>query len=405
MSTVTEQLWNRSFILCILNNLFLFIYYFALLTVLPIYIMKDLGGSVQEAGLALTLFLVSSIATRPFSGLIIEKLGKRFTMRSAGLIFALFAFGYLLIDSMWSLLLIRFLHGVWFSILTTVTVPVANEFIPEQRKGEGMGYFVMSTNLGVVFGPLLALTLIQFASFKVLFGVLAILISIGLIFSWMLKINEEPKSRSLEQNQITAQRSKLSLHDIIELKVIAVGCVALLTAFSYSSVMTFITAFSETKKLLAYTSIFFIVFAVSMLVVRPWVGKFYDRKGPDAVIYPSFIFFAIGLVIITFISNQWVLWLSAVFIGIGYGSLFPCLQTLAIQSVDRQRMGHAISTFFTLFDIGLAVGSVMMGLLIAYWGYENTYLFCAIMVMLTLFIYRHYVSKPRNLLEETSVSS
>ena len=367
--------------------------------------MKDLGGSVQEAGLALTLFLVSSIATRPFSGLIIEKLGKRFTMRSAGLLFALFAFGYLLIDSMWSLLLIRFLHGVWFSILTTVTVPVANEFIPEQRKGEGMGYFVMSTNLGVVFGPLLALTLIQFASFKVLFGVLVILISIGLVFSWMLKINEAPKSRSLEQNQITAQRSKLSLHDIIELKVIAVGCVALLTAFSYSSVMTFITAFSETKQLLAYTSIFFIVFAVSMLVVRPWVGKFYDRKGPDAVIYPSFIFFAIGLVIITFISNQWVLWLSAVFIGIGYGSLFPCLQTLAIQSVDRQRMGHAISTFFTLFDIGLAVGSVMMGLLIAYWGYENTYLFCAIMVMLTLFIYRHYVSKPRNLLKETSVSS
>ena len=238
-----------------------------------------------------------------------------------------------------------------------------------------------------------------------LFGVLAILISIGLIFSWMLKINEAPKSRSLEQNQITAQRSKLSLHDIIELKVIAVGCVALLTAFSYSSVMTFITAFSETKQLLAYTSIFFIVFAVSMLVVRPWVGKFYDRKGPDAVIYPSFVFFAIGLVIITFISNQWVLWLSAVFIGIGYGSLFPCLQTLAIQSVDRQRMGHAISTFFTLFDIGLAVGSVMMGLLIAYWGYENTYLFCAIMVMLTLFIYRHYVSKPRNLLKETSVSS
>lgn len=405
MYTATEQLWNRSFILCILNNLFLFIYYFALLTVLPIYIMKDLGGSVQEAGLALTIFLVSSIATRPFSGLIIEKLGKRFTMRSAGLIFALFAFGYLLIDSMWSLLLIRFLHGVWFSILTTVTVPVANEFIPEQRKGEGMGYFVMSTNLGVVFGPLLALTLIQFASFKVLFGVLAILISIGLIFSWMLKINEEPKSRSLEQNQITAQRSKLTLHDIIELKVIAVGCVALLTAFSYSSVMTFITAFSETKQLLAYTSIFFIVFAVSMLVVRPWVGKFYDRKGPDAVIYPSFIFFAIGLVIITFISNQWVLWLSAVFIGIGYGSLFPCLQTLAIQSVDRQRMGHAISTFFTLFDIGLAVGSVMMGLLIAYWGYENTYLFCAIMVMLTLFIYRHYVSKPRSLLKETSVSS
>ena len=43
MSASPERLWNRSFILCLLNNLFLFVYYFALLTILPVYIMKDLG--------------------------------------------------------------------------------------------------------------------------------------------------------------------------------------------------------------------------------------------------------------------------------------------------------------------------------------------------------------------------
>lgn len=388
MSFSPERLWNRSFILCLFNNFFLFVYYFALLTILPIYIMKDLGGSVKEAGLALTLFLASSIAVRPFSGMIIEKLGKKISMRGAGVIFALFAFGYLLIDSLWSLLLVRFLHGIWFSILTTVAVPVANEFIPEQRKGEGMGYFVMSTNLGVVFGPLLALTVIQFTSFKSLFGILAIIISLGLIFCWMLKITELPKSR-----RIGTGKTKLSLQDILEVKVLAVSCVALLTAFAYSGIMSFITAFSESKQLLAYTSVFFIVFAASMLLVRPWVGKIYDRKGPSAVIYPSFIFFAIGLVMVSLISNQWTLWLSAVFVGIGYGSLFPCLQTLAIQSVDKQRMGHAISTFFTLFDLGLAVGSVVMGLLIAYWGFEAMYVSSAALVIVTILVYRQYVAK------------
>lgn len=282
MSASPERLWNRSFILCLLNNLFLFVYYFALLTILPVYIMKGLGGSVKEAGLALTLFLVSSIAIRPFSGMIIEKLGKKLAMRGAGVIFALFSFSYLLVDSMWSLLAVRFLHGIWFSILTTVTVPVANEFIPESRKGEGMGYFVMSTNLGVVFGPLLALTVVQFTSFKVLFGLLAVIISIGLIFSFMLKITELAKPQAT-----VVEKSKFSLHDIIEVKVLAVSFVALLTAFAYSSIMSFITPFSETKQLLAYTGIFFIVFAASMLLVRPWVGKIYDRKGPSAVIYPS----------------------------------------------------------------------------------------------------------------------
>ena len=390
MSVSAERLWNRSFILCLFNNFFLFVYYFALLTILPIYIMKDLGGSVKEAGLALTLFLASSIAIRPFSGMIIEKLGKKISMRGAGVIFALFAFSYLLVDSMWSLLLVRFLHGIWFSILTTVAVPVANEFIPEQRKGEGMGYFVMSTNLGVVFGPLLALTVIQFTSFKVLFGILAVIISLGLIFCWMLKITELPKPEA-----ISTEKTSLSLQDILEVKVLAVSFVALLTAFAYSGIMSFITAFSETKQLLGYTSVFFIVFAASMLLVRPWVGKIYDRKGPSAVIYPSFIFFAIGLVIVSLISNQWILWLSAVFIGIGYGSLFPCLQTLAIQSVDKQRMGHAISTFFTLFDLGLAIGSVAMGVLIAYWGFETTYVLSAVLVIVTILVYRQYVAKKQ----------
>ncbi|WDE16662.1 MFS transporter [Acinetobacter schindleri] len=390
MSSTTAPLWNRSFILCVLNNLFLFTYYFALIAILPIYITTDLGGTVKEAGLALTLFLVSSIAIRPFSGLIIEKLGKKLAMRGAGLLFALFAFSYLLIDSMSSLLIVRFLHGIWFSILTTVTVPVANDFIPDQRKGEGMGYFVMSTNLGVVFGPLIALTTIQFTSFQMLFGILAVLISLGLIFSLILNIRELPQAKVK-----TAEKSRLSLQDIIETKVLAVSFVALLTAFAYSSITSFITVFAETKQLLAYVSLFFIVFALSMLLVRPWVGKFYDSKGPDAVIYPSLIFFALGLVLVTLVNNQWMLWLSAVFIGIGYGSLFPCLQTLAIQAVEKQRMGHAISTFFTLFDLGLAVGSVMMGIFIAHWGYETTYMLCAMIVILTLLVYRYTISKKR----------
>ena len=384
----TERLWNRSFILCLFNNLFLFTYYYALLTILPIYIMKSLGGTVKEAGLALTLFLISSIAVRPFSGLIVEKLGKKISFRGSEFLFVLFAFSYLFADSMWALLVIRFIHGIWFSILTTVTVPIANDFIPDHRKGEGMGYFVMSTNLAVVFGPLIALTVLQFTDFISLFAILTAVICLGFIFCLMVPIQENKLGKLTEK----VEEKRLGLHDIIEMRAVPIGFVALLTAFAYSSIMSFITAYSESKDLLAYTSLFFIVFAISMIVVRPWVGKIYDRKGASAVIYPSFIFFALGLVVVSFVSNQWILWLSAIFIGIGYGSLFPCFQTVAIQSVPKQRMGHAISTFFTLFDLGMALGSVILGLIIAYYGYQMTYLFCAVITVATLFVYKYTVS-------------
>ncbi|WP_180059282.1 MFS transporter [Acinetobacter sp. YH12128] len=383
------SLWNKSFVFCLCNNLFLFSYYFALLTILPIYIMKELGGSIQQAGMALTLFLVSSIAIRPFSGMIIERFGKANSLRISGFIFVVFALSYLWIDSMWSLLVIRFLHGFWFSILTTVNVPIVNDYIPDHRKGEGMGYFVMSTNLGVVIGPFLALSMIQFSSFSTLFAVLALLVAVGYIFTWLVQIQEHVQLKSSDQ---ASQSAAIQWRDVIETRVLAISFVALLTAFAYSSVMSFITAYAELKHLLAYTTIFFIVFAVSMLIVRPWVGKVYDRKGPSAVIYPSFICFALGLVIVSFLTNQWLLWISAVFMGIGYGSVFPCLQTVAIQTVEKARMGHAISTFFALFDIGLAVGSVIMGVLIAYFGFQATYLFCAVMVLFTLWMYRLFVA-------------
>ena len=384
----TEKLWNAPFILCVLNNLFLFTYYFAFLTILPIYIMKTLGGSIKEAGLALTLFLMSSIAIRPFSGLIMQKIGQKISFRGSEFLFAIFAFGYLFADNLWMLLLIRFIHGIWFSILTTVAVPVANAFIPEHRKGEGMGYYVMSTNLAVVFGPFIALTIVEFFDFKILFQVLTAMICVGFIFCLLIPVEDQSHRKDADSKK----NSALKLDDIVEKKAIPIGLVALITAFAYSSIMSFITAYAESKQLLSYVSWFFIILALSMILVRPWVGKRFDRQGANAVIYPSFVFFAIGLVIVSMLSSHWVLWLSAVFIGVGYGTLFPCFQTVAIQSVAKERMGHAISTFFTLFDFGMAVGSVMIGLLIAQFDYQVTYLFCAFTVVLAMWIYRSNVA-------------
>ncbi|WP_198080068.1 MFS transporter [Acinetobacter calcoaceticus] len=386
-SVTKEKLWNRSFILCVLNNLFLFIYYYALLTILPLYILKELSGSISQAGLALTLFLVSSIITRPFSGLIIDRLGKKYALRGSALLFALLALSYLWANQLWLLLLIRCVHGIWFSILTTVIVPIVNDFIPEHRKGEGMGYFVMSTNLAVVFGPMIALATIRYTSFYNLFAFLAFIVCLGLIFCFLIPVS------SLKDKEIISAKRSITFDDIFEKRVMSIGVIALFTAMAYSSIMSFISVYSETKGLLAATSIFFIIFAISMIIVRPWVGYSYDKRGANSVVYPSFILFSIGLFLVSWMQTQWGYWLAAVFIGMGYGSLFPIFQTMAIQSVEKKRIGHAVSTFFTLFDFGMAIGSVLVGLIIAQIGYEKTYQLCAFLTIMTLVLYRWVCNK------------
>ncbi|MDQ9951224.1 MULTISPECIES: MFS transporter [Acinetobacter] len=385
-----QKLWNRSFILCVLNNLFLFIYYYALLTILPLYILKELSGSISQAGLALTLFLISSIAIRPFAGLIIERFGEKTVLRGSALLFAFLALGYLCVNQLWILLMIRFVHGIWFSILTTVTVPIVNEFIPEQRKGEGMGYFVMSTNLAVVFGPMIALATLRYTSFYNLFILLTLIVCMGLFFCFLIPVT------SLKDRQWVQAKKKISLNDIIERKVIPIGLIALFVAMAYSSIMSFISIYSETKNLLPATSVFFIVFAISMIMARPWVGYSYDKRGANSVVYPSFILFSVGLFLVSQMQTQWEYWFAAALIGAGYGSLFPVFQTMAIQTVEKNRIGYAVSTFFTLFDLGMAIGSLMVGFIIAHIGYEKTYQLCAWLTIMTLFLYRWLCNRDTN---------
>ncbi|EOR05429.1 MFS transporter [Acinetobacter tandoii] len=385
--SASVQLWNKSFILCLANNLFLFVFYFAQTTILPIYILQDLHGSLAQAGLAMTLFMASSIAVRPFSGLIIEKFGRKKTFFVSEFLFCLFSIAYIFADNLEVLLWLRFLHGIWFSILTTVTVPIANEFIPDSRRGEGMGYFVMSVNLGIVLGPLIGLSLIQPLSYAVVATILAAIVCLGFVFCFLIPVQTETSTMQ------KMQKKQLYIHDFVEKKALPVSIMAMMVSFAYASIMSFISTYSASKNLLAYASLFFIVFAISMMSLRPLTGKIYDRKGPSYVIYPALALFAVGLILLSQINSLIGFMLAAIFIGMGFGSVQPCLQTLAIQCAAPQRIGHATSTFFTFYDLGIAFGSILLGILITAQGYSMSYILCAVLVLLSLLFYKFFVVK------------
>ena len=387
MNATVTPLWTKSFLLCLANNLFLFIFYFAQTTILPIYILKELGGSVTQAGLTLTLFMVSAILIRPFSGLIIDKLGQRRTLIISATMFCFIAFGYLFISNMTSLYILRLFHGVWFSILTTVCVPVVNQFIPDSRRGEGMGYYAMSVNLGIVLGPLIGLSLIPYLSYTMVTAVLVAMIFIGYIFCFLIPVQE------VKQPDSEAEKTKLGLSDFVEKKSLTVALMVMMISFSYASIMSFIAPFASSIHLMQYAGLFFVVFAISMMSLRPITGKIYDRKGPQYVIYPAVLTFSLGLLVLSQIHTLTGFMLAAVLIGLGFGSAQPCLQTLAIQRAPKHRIGYATSTFYTCYDIGIAIGSLVVGMMITKQSFSFAFIICATLTALSLLYFKFVVQR------------
>lgn len=382
-------IWTRPFFMALVNNFFIFLVFYSLLTVLPLYVIDELHGTEGEAGLVTTIFLLSAIIVRPFSGKIIELFGKKKTLIISVMFFGISSFIYFWVNDFYLLMGLRFFHGIWFSIGTTVLVAIAADMIPPHRKGEGLGYFAMSMNLAVVVGPFISLALIQWIPYSALFLGLAFVIVIGFLCSFGIQVSEGDREE-------TKGSGRLTFKDLIEVKAIPISLVGFLTSFAYSGIMSFISVYAKSVGLFESVSLFFVVFAAAMLFSRPYTGRLYDRSGPNAVIYPSLIIFAIGLILLSVTHSVLLLLVAGTLIGLGYGALLPSFQTMSIQAAPKRRTGHATATFFIFYDLGIAVGSFVLGVVSSQFGFSALYIICSGMIFVTIVVYKVVTNRGKH---------
>ncbi|MEK8197503.1 MULTISPECIES: MFS transporter [unclassified Lysinibacillus] len=387
------QIWTKRFISLFLTNISVFFVFYGLVTTLPLYAIGELHQTDKEAGLLLSGFLLSAIIVRPFSGKLLDVFGKKKLLVLSIVGYFICTVLYLFVHPFGLLLGLRFIQGIFFSIITTAAGSLAADIVPAKRKGAGLGYFTMSTNLAVVIGPFIGLLLIQYSTFNVLFIVMSICILAGGILALTVNTDDLPKPD--HEGKLT-----FKFNDLFERKALPVAAIASLVAFSYASVLSFLSVYAQQKDLMAVASLFYAVFAAAMLITRPFTGKLYDTKGPQFVIIPGIISFAIGLVMLAFVEGPVLFLCAAIFVGFGYGSVTTSLQALAVQSTAIQRSGYATATYFTMFDLGIALGSYILGMVAVQAGYASVYLSgaCLLGVVFIIYLIRLAKIKPKKVI-------
>lgn len=384
-----NQIFTKRFISLFFTNLSIFLVFYSLITTLPLYASGLLGRTDDEAGLLVTAFLVSAILMRPFSGKLLDLYGKKRLLFISLLLYLVCTILYVVFKEFTVLLGLRFFQGIWFSIATTAAGALAADIIPNKRKGTGLGYFTMSTNLAIVIGPFIGLLVIQYASFDALFIVLAVIVAIGSVLA--LTLNTEDLSQPRKQ-----QKFRLTFSDLFEKKALPLAIVAAVIAFSYSSILSFLSLYAEQQNLLSAASYFYAVLAVAMIGVRPFTGRIYDTYGAKYVIIPSFLLFAIGLVILGNADSPFLLLISAIGLGMGYGTLTTSFQSLCVQATSPERTSYATATYFTLFDLGIAVGSYVLGIVAVSIGYSAIYFVSAALMLVMLLVYSLFFARTSN---------
>lgn len=161
--------------------------------------------------------------------------------------------------------------------------------------------------------------------------------------------------------------------DFFEKKALPAVILGGLVFFAYGGVLTFIPLYTRSLGIGSYTSLFFLVFALLIVVSRPFVGYLFDHHGSDYTVYPGFLFFSAGFLLFLQVEGPFLLLLSAAVLGIGFGALAPAFQTIAVSSAPPSRAGVATSTYFWSLDISVGLAAAFLGLFAEAFGYSFMY--------------------------------
>lgn len=397
-----DKLWTKDYITIMIAACGISFTTHFFLTTLPIYAQK-LSNTTAYVGFITGAYTLSALALRPLSGVLVDKLGRvRFLIIGAILV-SLSCFLYNFATSIILLILFRILNGAGFGIHGTAAGAVAADIIPKSRLMEGMGYFGIYGTVGFAVGPGIALSIIGDGSVEN-FTFLFIFAGVISIVSMFLDatISYERKRKKTAMNISNSSNTELAANNIsktdhdeqalpktylgFESSMFLPSIVVLFIYLGQSSIISFIALYAHEFNL-GNVGFFFTLLAVGMFISRLTMGKAGDKYGPNIVLIPAMILLGLCQISIPFIHSFYLLMAIAFPLGIALGTVSPVLNAIIIQRCSPSRKGAASAAYFSAIDIGIGIGSIIFGMIIAAFGYTEMFLGALVFTACALIIY------------------
>lgn len=386
----SSHLWTRDLVLATAVNALVMTIFYLLMTTMAVYATRQFGASATGAGLASSMFIVGAVVTRLAGGLV-DAAGPRRALLAGLAVFVTMSLAYLRADDLALVLLVRFVHGAAFGIVSTAATTLAQSSIPPLRRAEGTGYYSMSVPLASGVGPLLALWLIDRWEYEALFIASAAISTAAVAVAALLR---PAAGRAASPRSARPARGGPSArprwHSAVHPHVVPLAAFMLLVGVVNAAVITYAHPFAVTLGIADAAGPFFLVQALAVVGARLVAGRVQDRRGDNVVVYPALAVYAAGLTVLSQAGGTPALLLAGGLVGAGFGTLMPAVQAAVVRLARGRRVGMAVSTYYLFLDVGTGLGPLGLGLLIAAADHRLMYLSVAGLALVSA-VYYHVV--------------
>ena len=393
MAEVTrDRLFTRDYIFVCIAAFMMSFSFFILVPTLPMYLKDTFGISPALVGVVLSCYVIAVLSIRPMTGFIADTLPRKRVYIVSYAIFVTSFLGYFFITKTLALfILLRVLHGFSFGMLTTAGNTLVIDVMPSSRRGEGLGYYGVTNNLAMAFGPMVGLFVISSGNYTLLFLTSLITGIIGLVLGAMVRA---PR-KTIEKTEFKLSADRFFLKEGIR------ACFAFfLLAIPYGMTTSYMALYAAASGITHNAGLFFTVMAAGLITSRLNSGKRVDRGFVTETIIVGICIALVGgfgeAILSTvsawnIVAGYATYFLTAFLFGYGYGTMFPAYNTLFINLAPNSRRATANATYLTGWDVGIG-GGMLLGGYISEYGYLYCYMIGVVLIFIALLFFKYIVT-------------
>lgn len=318
-------------------------------TLLP-FQMVALGGTGTQVGLLFSVMTVVSMVLRPTIGSWVDQFGARWVMVPGIVALTVTCLALQVVSAPEALIALMIGLGLANALISTpASVLTATSTGPEHR-GEALGTYYLASSVGMAVAPPIAFGLQAVGGMPLAFAAMT---AIACVIAWLVTgLPGVPSARSL------SARARFRL---ISVGALPVSGALVLATIGHSSVYAFLPLYAVSQGRGAALAWFFGVYPLWMIACRTLMRGIADRVSRVRVALVAMALQVVAYLILALPPSPASLVLAAIALGTGGAVLYPTLAALVVDRADEADRGLALGTLSGSWDLGVVVGSVLIG--------------------------------------------
>ncbi|MEK7777139.1 MAG: MFS transporter [Chloroflexota bacterium] len=344
--------------------------------ILPL-LVKSYGLAAVMVGFAVSAFALARVFANVPAGVLTRLCGARFVLVLGALLSAVGNFMVGLIPNYMALVAFRFVAGAGSAMFIMASVIFVAEVSTPQNRGRLMTIYQAAFLLGISLGPAVGGITADLFGFAAPFYIVA-LVSVASGVWALAKIPANiARSPVRSASPVNPQQHSAPVGDA-PAAVAPASSVFRNVGYHGVNLLTFGTFFTRGGTLFTLwpllgkeryglgpgqLGLLFTISSAVNLVCQPFVGAMVDRVGRKALLVPTMFLFAIALLVSGLIPVMAAFFVAQVIYGVAQAVEAPAANSYVADVAPPQQRAVALSINRTFGDVGLVVGSPLLGLI------------------------------------------